>query len=146
MLTVNVDSSALGSKLKMTHEALLSTKLWDAVGQALRAETLRCFTEERAPDGTPWAPLSPATIAMRRGGRKGKASSSNVKILQDTGILRGSIMYQSGPGWCSCGTAVRYANKHQFGYFVTARPFIGVSDAFLSRAVNLIKMGARGMF
>ncbi len=144
-VSVKVDMSKLTSNISRTVEAMRAPALWAAIGMALKAETLRCFEREQAPDGTPWAPLSPVTIARRRGGRKGKATSGNVKILQDTGLLRGSIDTRWGKGWCSVGTPVKYGRKHQFGQFVPRRPFLGVSRNFMLRMTVLMRMSVRGL-
>ena len=57
-----------------------------------------------------WAPLSPMTIAMRR--KKGKGA----KILQDTGMGKGSIVYKVVSNQkVQIGTNRDYMRKHQTG-------------------------------
>ena len=66
------------------------------------------FREEGRPKR--WAPLSPMTIAMRR--KEGKGA----KILQDTGIGRGSIVYEVvSDQKVQIGTRLDYMRKHQEG-------------------------------
>lgn len=51
-------------------------------------QNTRNFINESTPDGKKWKPLSKATIARRKKGKKKKRSD---KILQDTGILKRSV-------------------------------------------------------
>ena len=95
----------------------------------------RRFKEERGPDGKPWAPLSPRTIASRLK-RKG---NSPITILRMYGHLAGSINYQVGGNTLTIGTddeVSAYAGIHQFGgkagrgrkVTIKARPYLGFSD------------------
>lgn len=78
------------------------------------------FRESRSPDGTPWAPLKPATIKRRRQGSS--------KPLVDTGTLRNSISVRAGKKTLRVGTNVPYAGTHQFGgEHIPARPFLPIS-------------------
>ena len=63
---------------------------FDDVGNLLVASVGRRFKSERAPDGTPWAPLAPATIKARTRRRRSK-----IAILRETGRLAGSVNYQA---------------------------------------------------
>lgn len=95
------------------------------------------FKGEHDPEGTPWTPLSPKTIARRRNHQGG------VKILQDTGQLKNSLTQAGAPykiesarGYdVELGTNVPYARIHQYGgviktrhaeITIPARPFIGL--------------------
>lgn len=66
------------------------------------------FREEGRPEK--WKPLKPATIAGRR--KKGKGG---VMILQDDGILKGSITPRQTKDTVAIGTSVPYGKVHQFG-------------------------------
>jgi phage virion morphogenesis protein len=95
----------------------------------------RAFASQADPaTGTPWAPLTPRTIA-----RRGSAQP----ILQVSGILAGSIHPDYGPDYARVGTADVKAPTHQFGAKkgqygstrrgrpipwgdIPARPFFGV--------------------
>lgn len=108
----------------------LSRRALGEIGEMLVASTHRGFQEERAPDGTPWAPLSPVTIA-----RKGHA-----RILFHTGRLAGSIQVVAlTDKYVKVGPATpdeqRKAIKHQFEGVVPAgggspikRPMLGISE------------------
>ena len=67
----------------------------------------RAFANQADPaTGTPWAALSPATVAKR---------GSAQPILQVSGILAGSIHSEHGPDYARVGTADVKAATHQFG-------------------------------
>lgn len=94
-----------------------------------------------APDGAPWAPLSPVTLARKKG----------VGKLIERGRLLGSFNYRADAYSVTVGTNVVYAAVHQFGMRrgyagtghyktrrgsfpipwgdIPARPFLGVSSA-----------------
>ncbi len=63
------------------------------------------FERSQSPDGTPWAPNAPSTIA-----RKGSA-----KPGIDNGILRGSMTAAVIPNGVTWGTNTPYAAPVQFG-------------------------------
>jgi len=73
---------------------------------------LRSIDKNFKAEGRPkrWAPLSPMTIAMRR--KKGKGA----KILQDTGMGKGSIVYEVVANQkVQIGTRRDYMRIHQEG-------------------------------
>lgn len=93
------------------------------------------FQTQSSPDGAPWAPLSPTTIALRQK-RRGPGP---VIPLQDTARLRRSITSNSGPRSFNFGTNVPYAASHQLGAAIRvfsgkraripARPFMPVQKS-----------------
>jgi len=96
-------------------------RLLTVLGSLVRSQTLRHFEQESGPAGK-WAPLSPATIARKRG-RQGQ-------ILSDTGRLRGSISAVVADHEVEVGTNVFYGKFHQHGTRkMKARPFLGLTDA-----------------
>lgn len=80
------------------------------------------FDQSRAPDGTGWEPLKPATVRKRRRGSS--------KPLVDTGQLRNSITSVALNASLRVGTNVPYAGVHQFGggRGIPARPFLPISS------------------
>lgn len=77
--------------------------------------------------GTKWTALKDETLARRRTG----AGAGTPKILQDTGLLKQSIVYEIpeplnvrwGPG-----TTAPYGKWHQLGTkHMTDRPFLGIT-------------------
>ncbi|WP_051419672.1 phage virion morphogenesis protein [Paracoccus pantotrophus] len=81
-----------------------------AVGEQLVFSTGRNFQQQSAPDGTPWAPLKPATIKARS-----RRSRSKIAILRERGLLAGSINYQATDDEVRIGSPVEYAAVHQLG-------------------------------
>ena len=78
-----------------------------AGAEEIRALIADSFGGSRAPDGEPWEPLAPATIARRRG--------SSSKPLLDTGRLANSITAEPSRTALTFGTNVEYAGPHQLG-------------------------------
>lgn len=124
---------------------------WEIVGQYLKGRVLKdAFGGEQSFYGKPWKPLSDATLMARayrqtrsRRSRlkteKGRQRSivrafGNVKILQDTGLLRSSITARATNNSVRIGTNVRYAAVHQLGSkarHIPARPFLPNPDSGL---------------
>ncbi len=90
------------------------------------------FHDQRDPWGSPWAPLSPVTLAKRRGAGAGAA------ILRDTGQLFASLAaaVTADAAEIRLGFADRPATIHQFGGMagrarkvrIPARPMLPVRD------------------
>lgn len=98
------------------------------------------FRKQEGPDvfGTlkKWKKLSPLTIHMRRKGKR----SRGMKILQDKGILIGSIGALHGSQGAEVGTNVDYAKDHQYGNpmkNIPKRAFLWISDLAAERILNL---------
>lgn len=102
----------------------------------LRAQTLRCFDEQRSPDGRPWAPLKRPRNRLRDRRARKKNPHKREKILVDTALLQNST--QGGTGFTKTlgdlyltqGTNIEYAHFHQFGTRkMVDRPFTGITAA-----------------
>ena len=117
----------------------------DLVGQRMLAMQKRHFIAQTGPEGKPWAPLKPATVARRRAGprsrgyatRRGRvgmgtaralahfggalpvAGISGVQILRDTGMMYRSLVYTVGIDGLSAEagvpTTIPYGTTHQYG-------------------------------
>jgi len=98
------------------------------LGDYLIESTQDRRSSERAPDGTPWEPLSPLTIE-----RKG-----HNRILENRGTLFDSLNYQITGNTLTFGSNQEYAAMQQFGGTtspnsmfpnkpIPAREFIGIS-------------------
>lgn len=100
----------------------------------------RIHASATSPDGRPWAPLSPVTIA-----RRAKAGKNTDTILQVTRHLAGNIVAQVDAAGLRVGSPVEYAGVMQFGAAqgafgrtsrggpipwgtIPARPFLGISE------------------
>lgn len=134
-LDVAVDSSQLGELLTKLAERLgdLRTPLED-IREYLHQSTDERFRQQVGPDGSPWAPLAPSTLARKKGPRTLRESGD----LQDT--LRGQVQGDE----LLFGTDRPYGAVHQFGQKagasgrnrrgspipwgdIPARPYLGVS-------------------
>jgi phage virion morphogenesis protein len=94
------------------------------IGESLLNSTRARFDSMEAPDGTPWAPLSPFY-------QKTKPKHKDL-ILTLNGYLRGTLAYQASPHELRLGSPMVYAAQHQFGNparNLPARPFLGLSEA-----------------
>lgn len=65
------------------------------------------FDAQRAPDGSPWAPLSPVTRARKK--------KNTDKVLVLDGYLRDTLRYQESPTELLFGTDRVYGAVHQYG-------------------------------
>lgn len=156
-VTIALDDAELQRALAALSERLQqpAPALRD-VGEYLLRSTDEHFRQERAPDGTPWPPLSDvtllrrlqarsATLSKRRtatGGRtltqKGAKVLGAAKILRDSGDLQDTIRYQlvDGGRALAVGTDRVYGAMQQFGGTraqwphlwgdIPARPFLGL--------------------
>lgn len=130
------------------------------VGQAVRRDIIRSFSEQRSPEiigpeyvqdkaRSRWAPLAESTVkAKRRRGRytRGRKRTRHtrglagrLRTLVDTETLRNRITYtvsrERGGVIVRIGTGVHYGKYHQTGTKrMPARPFIGTSRATLAKA------------
>ncbi|MBL8247705.1 MAG: phage virion morphogenesis protein [Candidatus Competibacter sp.] len=110
------------------------TPAFQDIGEALLNRTRERFSTQTAPDGTPWAALSP-DYAQRK--KKNKD-----KILTLSGHLRGLLNYQAGPCEVRIGTPLIYGATHQFGAperNIPARPFLGLSSADETELLDILQ-------
>jgi len=95
------------------------------IGERMRRAQLQHFDDKEGPDGTPWPPLSEATIARRREG----SGDAEVQTLRDTDVMYTSINYKADRRGVSVGTNDPKAEFHQFGTDnIPMRPFIYMTD------------------
>lgn len=119
----------------MTLSGQKMTKLTRLVGAAMVSSTEERFSNQRAPDGSPWLPSK-------------RAIEQSGKTLRDTGRLIASLTYVQVPNGVRWGTNVKYAAMMNFGgrkstYSnlwgdIPARPFMGVNDADAETIENII--------
>lgn len=94
------------------------------VGEELLNSTRARFQSQTAPDGVPWAALSPRYAARK--------PRNKDKILTLRGYLRGTLAKFADAESLRIGSPLVYAASHQFGrpeIHLPARPFLGLSDA-----------------
>ena len=92
-----------------------------SIGELLLNSARARFDSQTSPDGEPWTPLKPRTLARKKRNRD--------KILTEEGRLRGTLAYQVGDGWVEVGSPLVYGTTHQFGRgAIPARPYLGLSS------------------
>ena len=125
-----------------------------AIGEDLANSTQQRFADSKAPDGTPWEPNSPATIARHVHGVKGTKTKdgqrltkkgaarwdSKKPLIGETKNLGEQIHWElQGSNAVVVYSTMEYTAMQQFGgkksQFphlwgdIPARPFFGLSDA-----------------
>lgn len=154
-MMIRVDVGRLPQQLQRIETGIHPRWWQEYTGTAqllVEREQRRHFSEQRAPDGTGWAPLSPLTLALSQGQarqkiRRGKQKTARVRrtgssrILTDTGLLMrsvttggaGAVRRQTGSA-IEVGTRVPYAAVHQFGIRIPVTPKMrGYLSAMLGR-------------
>lgn len=137
-ITLTVDLShvdRLFTDLAQTADDL--TPAMRAIGEYLITATQDRFDAQKDPQGIPWLPVSEDTKKRKR----------IDKILTESSRLRDSISYQAGPDEVRVGTNTPYAAIHQLGgeagpkraINIPARPYLGLSDADLDLAAEIIR-------
>ncbi len=106
MLEVSIDESSVGKAFDELVERLgnLTTPLND-IAEYLHQSTDNRFRQQVAPDGSPWAPLAPSTLARKKGSR----------ILRDKGTLQDTLRHIVSNNELAFGTDRPYGAIHQFG-------------------------------
>ncbi|ASN67709.1 hypothetical protein 7S12_21 [uncultured Caudovirales phage] len=106
ILEVAFDASVVGRELELLIERLgsLRTPLND-IAEYLHMSTDARARRQVAPDGTPWAPLSPRTLARKKGN----------KILRESGALLDTLRHQVTDDGLDFGTDRPYGAIHQDG-------------------------------
>lgn len=106
ILDVTLDASQVGKALEDLANRLgdLTTPLND-IGEYLHQSTDERFGQKVAPDGSPWAPLSPVTLARKKG----------PGILREKGTLQDTLRKQVTSTELAFGTDRIYGAVHQFG-------------------------------
>ena len=103
------------------------------VGEKLLISTRKRFRDQTGPDGRPWKPLLPQTLARKRKNRD--------KILILEGELFGQLRYHATADSLAVGSNEIYAATHQFGDSsrnIPARPFLGLDDADRASILRLL--------
>ncbi|MDS4020666.1 MAG: phage virion morphogenesis protein [Candidatus Competibacter sp.] len=107
-IEITVDDAELNAALRRLQAKLGDLKPFFAdVGEQLLNSTRERFRAQTAPDGAPWAPLSPAYAARKKKNKN--------KILTLDGRLRGTLTKQVDQDSLRIGTPLAYGATHQFG-------------------------------
>lgn len=133
-------SDRLSAILKRLTSTERRQVLMESIGAFGVSSTQEHFIDQRAPDGTAWAPSA-------------RATATGGKTLRDSNLLFQSLTYKAGHKEVEWGTNRIYAGIHQFGgdivpktkkalkfalhngkvivtrkVTIPARPFLGVSE------------------
>jgi len=132
------------------------------IGEVLVQSTIDRFKISIAPDGSRWAPNSPATIMAYVAGRGGtvskrdgkmtkkgaKLAASKKPLIGETRSLSTQIHYRAGTASVEVGSPMEYAPIHQRGGWSTfggrrvripSRPFLGLSESDRRSVLEIIE-------
>jgi len=129
MIELNLTSEAVARLLdEMQRKSIDLERPFKNLGDYLVKTTQERFDHEEAPDGTPWAPLSPVTVK-----RKGHARILKGEVL----ALSRQFNSYADANQLEWGSIMEYAAMQQFGGSksefphlwgdIPARPFLGLS-------------------
>lgn len=131
-IKVDVNTSALQQAVDQLQRP---EPLLEKIGQYLVSSTqARIRTTKTSPDGSPWAPWSPATsLAKQRSGQGGT-------LLLNSGRLFNSITHQVSNDTVEVNSNAPYARFLQLGTRrMPARPFLGISKDDESAIAGLVR-------
>lgn len=101
-----------------------------AIGESMTESTKQRFIDSKGPDGTPWKPNKPSTLARKK---------SRKPLIGESLMLSEQIHYDvPSNDTLIVGSSMEYAAMQQFGGSksefphlwgdIPARPFLGLSD------------------
>lgn len=147
-----MSSTIQGMDLLQAELRRLSTLQLEKPGKVIAEQmvtsTKKRFIDQHDPEGKPWTPLSPVTVARRLGGQKAyrkngqlrKAAAkrlASMKILIVTAHMMNSIQWRVRGGEIAWGTNEPQARVQNNGGLagrglqvnIPARPFMGINKA-----------------
>ncbi len=144
MIEIDYNDRAVLDALQRLDDRLdnLTPAMRDIAG-VLTDASERAFQDEADPaTGTPWAPLTEATVGMRGGDAH--------PILQRSGQLAASVNADWGRDFAAAGTNKAYAAMQQFGGTtaatsmipgkdIPARPFLGIGDEDRDEILDIVR-------
>lgn len=145
MIEVEYNDAQVTAALAALFDAISSpVEAMQDIGEFMVKSTKERFPEGAAPDGTPWAPNSPVTLARKKDtrplfGESGRLSSQIFYAADQTGVEWGSPAIQAAvmQFGAAQGAFGAFIGKDKLGrdHFhhlpwgdIPARPFLGVSD------------------
>ena len=145
-----IDDRAVNELLERLGRRTSNLKpLMSRIGAFYERGVLENFRDETSPDGTPWQPLSAATMMLGLGRKKGfikggglsakgKRYLQGKKILRESGDLQDTIHFQADDSKVTIGTSgsIPYAAIQQLGgqagrgkkVTIPARPYLAEND------------------
>lgn len=130
MLELKINDAEIAAALGQAIATLGDlTQEMEAIGEILLDSTKQRFVTGQAPDGTPWAANSPATLAKKKG---------SMPLIGETGALAASFKTEVTSNSVQVSTDKVQARMLQFGGAkeqfphlwgdIPSRPFLGVSE------------------
>lgn len=155
MITIELDDAGVRAALgRLTGRLDDASPAMAEIAEVLLESTRGRFRTGTDPEGAPWAPRSPATLAAYARARPPKRPGEKPLTLE--GLLRGpSLAPFSGPREAGVGSSAIYAAVHQFGAArgafgttargapipwgdIPARPFLGLSPADRAAVLDIV--------
>lgn len=154
MITIEIKDDAIAEALARVAAALTDMRpVMDDMGEYLVRSTKQRFPESIAPDGTPWAPKSPATIEAYQ--RRGDPVSFR-PLIGPTRALSTTISHEAGSDFVRWGSNRIQAAVMQFGAAegafgrmangspipwgaIPARPFLGLSEQDRTAILDIVE-------
>ncbi len=154
MITIEIKDDAIAEALARVAAALTDMRpVMDDMGEYLVRSTKQRFPEGIAPDGTPWAPKSPATIEAYQ--RRGDPVSFR-PLIGPTRALSTTISHEAGSDFVRWGSNRIQAAVMQFGAAkgafgrmangspipwgaIPARPFLGLSEQDRTAVLDIVE-------
>jgi len=125
VIDITVDDAEIRAGLRDLEDKIGNLQpFFRDIGEALLNSTRERFNTMRAPDGTPWASLSPGYASRKR--------KNADLILVLNGYLHGLLTVQTSKDTLRIGTPLPYGATHQVGdasRHIPARPFLGLSES-----------------
>lgn len=130
MITIEIHDDEVRAAFDRLREAAIDPQpILAALGERLAETTKRRFETSTGPDGQPWAPNSPVTLALLTKGMgksyRTKAGGLNTKgtarlagkkpLIGESKALSHGIDYQLEPNAVIIGSPMKYAGVQQFG-------------------------------
>lgn len=109
MLTVSISNTGVQDVLRELQARLGNLRpAMEAIGQELESRVSGRFETETDPNGHPWAPWAPATVASY-------PDDGNRRILDRYGDMLGSLNHQADADSVRVGFGVDVAAYHEWG-------------------------------
>jgi len=139
MFEIDVEANALRATDDLIARLRNPEKALGEVGAYLEGKAKQRFLQEKDPQGNPWAPLAPSTIADKQ--RRG----APLKILRDRGILMSSIAFRVSGAEVRVGTSQEYAIWLQKGTGkMPSRPFMGFEPTDADAIAGIFRRHIQG--
>jgi phage virion morphogenesis protein len=106
MIRIQIDDQKVRAELRKLSGRLGNmAPFYKNVGEELVESTKERFNEQLDPEGKPWRPLKPATMARKK----------TKRILRERGLLQDTIFYRASGRELLVGSARIYSAIHQLG-------------------------------